>query len=221
MFTHVECTCGQWLTVEAGRDDRFVGCPYCGIAVLVAAQPPEPPPVLTSQRTYTDPFSPSPHADYVPESHYQPFPQEIRVRCPYCHSFVAEASFEKHVEMHAVVRGQYAETPRISAPTPIYYQTDEQGFLEAPRYFWHHACRKVTRMPDPVIRNYVSNPWTFLSNRIYCSGCRRDVMQNECRWEETHEDLATYFDRLRQHKPHLRPNPITLLIAWAFNTFRF
>jgi len=74
-------------------------------------------------------------------------------------------------------------------------------------------------MPEEIIQTYLTNPWFYLSDKTFCTGCGKHVRLRECVWEETGENLQTYNDRLRAGKPGLRPGLPKLLLAWIVNTF--
>jgi hypothetical protein len=83
----------------------------------------------------------------------------------------------------------------------------------APRWYRHTTCGAVTGMPEEIIQTYLANPWFYLADKTFCTGCGKHVHQRQCVWEETGEDLQSYTDRLRAAKPQFRPNlPKRILI---------
>ena len=74
-------------------------------------------------------------------------------------------------------------------------------------------------MPEEIIETYLTNPWFYLSDKTFCTGCGTHVRQGECTWEETGENLQTYSDRLRAACPQLRPGLPKRILAWLLNLF--
>jgi hypothetical protein len=69
-------------------------------------------------------------------------------------------------------------------------------------------------MPEEMVRSYLKNPFLYLADATFCTGCGAHVPLRECKWLETGEDLQTYMNRLRAEKPEFRPGLLMrILIA--------
>ncbi|NLS96888.1 MAG: hypothetical protein GXX96_32530 [Planctomycetaceae bacterium] len=144
-------------------------------------------------------------------------PKASQVRCPYCHEYVPQSQYGRHEQQHLRLQedGQQAEYATLP-PEEREVSTD---LTSAPRWYRHKKCGQVTGMPEEIIQTYLTNPWFYLSDKTFCTGCGKHVRLRECVWEETGENLQTYNDRLRAGKPGLRPGLPKLLLAWIVNTF--
>lgn len=146
----------------------------------------------------------------------RPEPQRSdHVRCEYCHEYVPRSQYNQHVDQHLELRedgqqSEYATLPPEDRMTAYDVNT-------VPRWYRHDSCGEVTGMPEEIIETYLTNPWFYLSDKTFCTGCHRHVRLKECVWEETGEDLQTYTDRLRADKPHLRPGPLKRMFAAVIN----
>ncbi len=66
---------------------------------------------------------------------------------------------------------------------------------DEPRSYLHHECGQVTVMPEKVIQQYLDNPHSF-SRSTFCAYCKKQVPEQDCTWQETGENLHTYFETL-------------------------
>ena len=81
-----------------------------------------------------------------------------------------------------------------------------------PREYVHQTCGTATTMPPDVVRQYLADPWHYLSDRTFCVGCNANVPDRECAWDDTGENLQEYFNRLRAVKP---PGPAVMSFVLA------
>jgi len=136
------------------------------------------------------------------------------VRCEYCHEHIPRSEYSSHVEAHLKARSDGQQTDYATLPPEDRESVD---FESAPRWYRHKTCGAVTGMPEEVIQTYLANPWFYLSDKTFCSGCNTHVRQGECTWEGTGEDLQVYTDRLRDARPELRPGRLKRLVMWLVN----
>lgn len=125
------------------------------------------------------------------------------IHCPYCHEDVDETAFPAHEAAHLKARPDGQQTDYVTLPPAEREQGDLAG---VPRAYAHRKCGAATGMPEEIIRSYLQNPWLYLADATFCTGCGKHVPFRECEWMETGEDLQTYMDRLRAERPDLRPN---------------
>jgi hypothetical protein len=52
-------------------------------------------------------------------------------------------------------------------------------------------------MPEEIIRTYLKDPFTYMADRSFCTGCGQHVPCRELVWVETGEHMQDYNDRLR------------------------
>jgi len=140
-----------------------------------------------------------------------------QVRCQFCHEYIPRLAYDAHVQQHLQFRedGQQADY----ATLPPEERVVSFDFATAPRWYRHAKCNEVTGMPEEIIQTYLTNPWFYLSDKTFCTGCGKHVRQRECVWEETDENLQVYTDRLRAGKPELRPNLPIRMLAWFASLF--
>ena len=139
-----------------------------------------------------------------------------KVRCPYCHQDVDRASFPAHEAEHLKPRPDGQQNEYVTLPP----EEREQGDLtDVPQVYVHKKCGGATGMPEEIIRTYLKNPYTYLADQTFCTGCGRHVPLRECFWTETGEDLQTYTDRLRAEKPECRPGLIGRLLIGLSRLF--
>jgi hypothetical protein len=138
--------------------------------------------------------------------------------CDYCHQYIPRAQMSAHVAEHLKLQpdGQHTDY----ATLPLDERASEKELADAPKWYKHTKCGEVTGMPDEIIQTYLANPWFYLADRTFCTGCGKHVRQRECVWEETGEDLQTYTDRLRAAKPELRPGLFIRTLAWVMSAVR-
>lgn len=124
------------------------------------------------------------------------------IRCEFCHEHIDSADYPAHRETHMKLREDGQQTDYVTLPP----EERHAGSLEGvPQVYVHRRCGAATGMPEEIIRSYLENPYLYLADRTFCTGCGRHVPFRECVWTETGEDLQTYTDRLRAAKPELRP----------------
>jgi len=138
--------------------------------------------------------------------------------CDFCHQYVPRRQMSAHINEHLKLREDGQQTDYATLPPDE--RASKAELAGAPRWYRHTKCGGVTGMPDEIIQTYLANPWYYLSDRTYCSGCEKHVQQRECVWEETGENVQTYTDRLRAAKPELRPGVFIRLLAWGIGLFR-
>jgi hypothetical protein len=132
-----------------------------------------------------------------------------QILCLYCHIYVDEAVYAEHEANHLKLRPDGQQTDYVTLPT----DAREQGSLEdIPKVYIHQRCQAGTRMPEEIIRSYLKNPYLYLADRTFCTGCKRPVRYSQCVWSETGENLQSYFDRLRAEKLAMRPGILTQAI---------
>ncbi|MCZ2344019.1 MAG: hypothetical protein LC104_19825 [Bacteroidales bacterium] len=78
---------------------------------------------------------------------------------------------------------------------PMATGADTEG--DETRVYVHQSCGSSTVMPAEVVRRYQADPWHYLSDQTFCTGCNASVPDQECVWVDTGENLQVYFDRLR------------------------
>ena len=125
-----------------------------------------------------------------------------QIRCKFCHAWVDEAEYPVHEAKHLEIQpdGQQAEYATLPP------EEREEGSLEGvPTVYVHRACGAGTGMPEEIVRSYLVNPWLYLADATFCTGCGRHVPFAECEWTETGENLQTYMNQLRAQKPEMRP----------------
>jgi hypothetical protein len=124
------------------------------------------------------------------------------IRCPFCHEHIDSAEYPAHEAAHMKLRSDGQQSEYVTLPP----EERESGSLAGvPQIYQHQKCGALTGMPEEIVRSYLQNPWLYLADRTFCTGCHRHVPLRECVWTETGEDLQTYTDNLRAEKPELRP----------------
>jgi hypothetical protein len=125
-----------------------------------------------------------------------------QVRCEFCHEYIEQTEYSTHVSEHTRLRPDGQQTEYVTLPP----DEREQGNLDdVPQVYVHRKCGQATGMPEEIIRTYLKNPWTYLADRTFCTGCGVHVPLKDCEWTEAGEDLQTYTNRLRAEKPEMRP----------------
>jgi len=138
-------------------------------------------------------------------------------RCEFCHNEIPILLFDAHVRQHLAIGEDGQQQDYASLPAD---ECDpEADLVGAPRHFRHTVCGAVTVMPDELIHTYLTDPWFYMSDKTYCSGCSRHVRQNQLFWVETGENMLDYTKRLRADKPEMRPSLATRILAWVVNRF--
>jgi hypothetical protein len=69
-----------------------------------------------------------------------------------------------------------------------------------PRRFLHDLCKAPTEMPADQVRGRLANPHGY-NDWVYCAKCDGYVARRECRWEDTGENLAEFFDKAKAVVP--------------------
>ena len=69
-----------------------------------------------------------------------------------------------------------------------------------PRAFLHDLCRATTEMPADQVRGRLENPHGY-NDWVYCAKCDGYVARRECRWADSGENLADFFDRAKAMVP--------------------
>ena len=125
-----------------------------------------------------------------------------QIRCRFCHEWVDEAAYPAHEAKHLEIQPDGQQEEYATLPP----EQREEGSLEGvPRVYVHRECGAATGMPEEIVRSYLVNPWLYLADETFCTGCRSHVPFAECEWTETGENLQAYMNRLRAEKPEMRP----------------
>lgn len=138
--------------------------------------------------------------------------------CNYCHQRIPIAEIDAHEAQHTKLRADGQQTDYATLPS--YERAPANQLAVEPRWYLHNNCGGVTGMPDDVMQTYLVNPWFYMSDRMYCTGCQKHVRQRECVWQETGENMQSYFNRLRAAKPETRPSFFLRALAWFLSEFR-
>lgn len=139
-----------------------------------------------------------------------------QVRCPYCHESIDSSKYPQHEAEHLRLREDGQQSEYVTLPPEERAQGDLEG---VPQAYIHVKCGAGTGMPEEIIRTYLVNPWTYLADKTFCTGCGTHVPLKECNWIETGEDLQTYTDRLRAEKPEMRPGILTRMLLAVVKLF--
>jgi hypothetical protein len=138
------------------------------------------------------------------------------VRCEFCHEHIDAKAYPAHRARHLRLREDGQQEEYATLPP----EEREVGPLDGvPQVYVHRRCGAATGMPEEVIRSYLKNPYLYLADRTFCTGCGKHVPLKDCRWTETGEDLQTYMDELRAAKPELRPGLLIRGLAKVFRWF--
>ncbi len=139
-------------------------------------------------------------------------------RCPYCHEWIDLGEFGAHCAEHQRLRPDGQHNEYVTLPP----EEREQGDLEGvPRVYRHWRCGRCTGMPEEIIRTYLKNPFTYMADRSFCTGCGRHVPCRELVWVETGENMQDYNNRLRADYRERNPKPATrtlsdlLMLFWS------
>jgi hypothetical protein len=124
------------------------------------------------------------------------------VRCPFCHQFIDSSAYSAHEAEHRRLRPDGQQDKYVTLPPEGRFEGSLDG---VPSVYRHEKCGRATGMPEEIIRSYLMNPYLYLADRTFCTGCGKHVPCRELRWLETGEDLQTYNDRLRAAKPEMKP----------------
>lgn len=138
------------------------------------------------------------------------------VRCQYCHEYVDEADYPAHEAEHLQLRPDGQQSEYATLPPE---EREEGDLADVPTVYVHVKCGAATGMPDEIVRSYLKNPYLYLADATFCTGCGRHVPFRECEWTETGEDLQTYMNRLRAAKPELRPGILKRMLIGFVKLF--
>lgn len=133
-----------------------------------------------------------------------------QVRCPFCQAHIDGGDFPAHQAAHLQDRGDGQQTDYATLPPEERVEGDLTG---VPRVYVHRKCGGMTGMPEEIIRGYLKNPYLYLADATFCTGCGKHVPFRECYWTETGEDLQTYTDKLRAAKPEMKPSSCLTVVA--------
>lgn len=125
-----------------------------------------------------------------------------QIRCPYCHEYIDEATLPAHEAKHRKARPDGQQNDYATLPE----EDREQGDLTGvPKVYIHRKCGAATGMPEGIIRSYLKNPYMYMADATFCTGCGKHVPVRECEWTETGENLQSYMNKLRAAKPEMKP----------------
>ena len=138
-------------------------------------------------------------------------------RCPYCHQYVASSQFNAHCAWHEQIRPDGQQQEYLTLPPE---QRSTQSLAGEPQVYIHRLCGAGTQMPEEIVRSYLVDPYLYLADKTFCTGCGKHVPLRECQWTSTGEDLQSHIDRHRAAKPEARPGflmrLLVLLIHWKW-----
>jgi len=139
------------------------------------------------------------------------------IRCPFCHNYIDSAAYPAHEFEHLKPRPDGQQSEYATLPPE---QRDESSLEDVPKVYQHRKCGGATGMPEEIIRSYLKNPYMYMADATFCTGCGKHVPFRECVWVETGEDLQTYMDNLRAAKLELKPKGCLgmLVLAIGFGT---
>ena len=135
-------------------------------------------------------------------------------RCPYCHEHVPVSEFSSHCDAHEKLRADGQQEEYVTLPPE---SRSNQSLEDEPQVYVHKVCGGATGMPEEIVRSYLVNPYLYLADRTFCTGCGKHVPLRECMWVDTGEDLQTHIDRLRSQKPECRPGLLMRLLILCIN----
>lgn len=133
-------------------------------------------------------------------------------RCPYCHEHISANEYLAHVREHEQLREDGQQNDYVTLPPEA---RSTEPLNDVPQVYVHVKCGRATGMPPEIIQSYLQNPYLYLADTTFCTGCERQVPNRECQWTETGENLQAYTDRLRLEKPEYRPGLIRRLFVFA------
>ena len=130
--------------------------------------------------------------------------------CPYCHEQIDVGNFAVHCQGHEHLRPDGQQEEYVTLAPEL---RSGQSLNSEPRVYYHEKCGAATQMPEEIVRSYLVNPYLYLADSTFCTGCGNHVPNRECVWSETGEDLQTYIDRLRADKPEYRPGLLARVLV--------
>src|SRR5262245_1562307 len=90
------------------------------------------------------------------------------IRCLYCHEYIDEAAYAAHRDEHLRLRPDGQQSEYATLPP----EDREQGDLAGvPRVYVHVKCGAATGMPEDIVRSYLKNPYLYLADATFCTGC--------------------------------------------------
>ena len=137
-------------------------------------------------------------------------------RCEFCHEDISVSQYAAHVAEHRKLRPDGQQQEYATLPPEVVEETD---ISDAPKWYRHQSCGAVTGTPEEIIRTYHVNPWFYLADRSFCTGCSKHVPCRELTWIETGENMQVYNDRLRAAKPEYRPGLLKRLLIRLVSNF--
>lgn len=123
-------------------------------------------------------------------------------RCPYCHEYIEAGLFKTHCAEHEVLRSDGQQEEYVTLPPEL---RSAETLEYEPQIYRHSKCGAGTQMPEEIVRSYLVNPYLYLADKTFCTGCGTHVPNRECEWIDTGEDLQTHIDRLRSKAAEYRP----------------
>jgi hypothetical protein len=138
------------------------------------------------------------------------------IRCEYCHNEVEARDFPAHRAKHVKLCADGQQMDYATLPP----EEREEGSLEGvPRVYVHLRCGAGTVMQESIIRSYLKDPFMY-DDLNYCTGCKANVPDQECEWQETGENLHSYMEGLRaQHCPK-QPGYLRRILNGILKLFR-
>jgi hypothetical protein len=124
------------------------------------------------------------------------------IRCPYCHEYIPESEYRRHEATHLKAKPDGQQSEYATLPPE---DRDEGDLTGVPKVYVHRKCGQATGMPEEIIRSYLVNPYMYMADQTFCTGCGKHVPFRDCVWVETKEDLQTYMDKMRAAKPEMKP----------------
>ena len=131
-------------------------------------------------------------------------------RCPFCHDYISSKEFDAHYEEHLQLRPDGQHEDYVTLPPD---ERTKDSLDKEPDTYIHTKCNVATQMPEEIIRSYLVNPYLYLSDKTFCTGCGIHVPNKECYWMVTGEDLQSHMNRLRKQKPEYRPNLLIRILV--------
>ncbi|MCC9609490.1 hypothetical protein LOC68_04950 [Blastopirellula sp. JC732] len=140
-----------------------------------------------------------------------------KIRCQYCHEYIDSSDYPAHEDEHLKLRSDGQQNEYVTLPPEERVEGDLEG---VPTVYLHTKCGHATGMPDEITRSYLKNPYLYLADATFCTGCGKHVPLRECVWTETGEDLQSHIDRLRAEKPELRPGIFMRMLVAVVKMFQ-
>ncbi|QDU73314.1 hypothetical protein Pan97_02830 [Bremerella volcania] len=135
-------------------------------------------------------------------------------RCPYCHEHVESSQFNAHCAQHEQIQADGQQEEYVTLPPEA---RSSENLVDEPQVYCHSKCGAGTQMPEEIVRSYLVNPYLYLADKTFCTGCGTHVPLRECQWVETGEDLQSHIDRHRAEKPEFRPGFATRVLVFLIH----